>query len=136
MVATLSRRSATALAMAFWLARNASDLGFILLCSIVIVPALSVWWRPGLAGGPSRNRYEHIPVRFASAIHGLRDSREDHPPTPRHIMGVVVRMLILRAMFTCSETALVRSASAGSQTCPRRFRRVSRPAAGGRSGIR
>src|SRR5690554_4661265 len=89
MVATFSFRSATALAMEFWLARNSSDLGFILLWSIVIliVRASALLWGAALAGCPSGKRYEHIHVRFASAIHGLRDSRKGILPAPCLTLG-------------------------------------------------
>src|SRR5690554_3765154 len=81
MVSTFSLRSVTAAAMEWWLAWNSSDLGLILLWSIVMFchPSLG---GTGLEGCRSENRYEHIHVRFSPAIHGLRNFRNDTPPAP------------------------------------------------------
>src|SRR5690554_7470155 len=94
MVSTFSRRSVTACCMAWWLAWNSSDLGLILLWSIVMFchPSLG---GTGLEGCRSENRYEHIHVRFSPAIHGLRNFRNDSPPAPGRTLGAGFRALLL-----------------------------------------
>src|SRR5690554_2809620 len=94
MVSTFSRRSVTAEAMDWWLAWNSSDLGLILLWSIVMFcrPSLG---GTGLEGCRSENRYEHIHVRFSPAIHGLRNFRNDSPPAPGRTLGAGFRALLL-----------------------------------------
>src|SRR5690606_3044900 len=160
MVATLSRRSATALAMEFWLARNSSDLGVILLWSTVIGSYPSVWGRPGLAGcafremlrafrqalvqprqfmccccgaggGAFRKPLQAHPCALLSGHPWPPTFSEGSPSSPLSYIGSWSPRFV-----TCSGTARDRSASVGFQTFLRRFRRVSRPAAGGRSGIR
>ncbi|KAE8544918.1 hypothetical protein F6453_2748 [Marinobacter nauticus] len=44
----------------------------------------------GFWGGLSKNRYEHIHVRFSQAIHGLRNFWKAHPKTlPRHLYWIL-----------------------------------------------
>ncbi|CAN0601311.1 unnamed protein product, partial [Ectocarpus sp. 12 AP-2014] len=38
-----------------------------------------IWVRVGIGALLSRNRYEHIHVRFSQAIHGLRNSAKAKP---------------------------------------------------------
>src|SRR5690554_2983390 len=94
MVSTFSRRSVTAEAMDWWLTWNSSDLGLILLWSIVMLchPSLG---GTGLEGCRSENRYEHIHVRFSPAIHGLRNFRNDSHPAPGRTLGAGFRVSLL-----------------------------------------